>query len=93
MAGAHRVAGGAPSLDHGDEVVELRPSPRFDCVEGLARLAVLPVDADGTRSRAGFTVSRTVRARGALRRIDLPFALVVASYLAATVAAAVIVLR
>jgi len=93
MPGAHTVAGGAPSLDPGDEVVELRPSPRFDCVEGLARLAVLPVDSDGTRSRAGFTVSRAVRARGALRRIDLPFALVVASYVAATVVAAIIVLR
>ena len=87
------MAGGAPSLDPGDEVVELRPSPRFDCVEGLARLAVLPVDADGTRSRAGFTVSRAVRARGAIWRIDLPFALVVASYVAATVVAAIIVLR
>jgi serine/threonine-protein kinase len=93
LPGTHTVAGGAPSLDPGDEVVELRVSPRFDCVEGLARLAVLPVDADGTRSRAGFTVSRAVRARGAIRRIDLPFALVVASYVAATVVAAIIVLR
>lgn len=91
--GADAAAGGAPTHDPGDEVVELRPSPRFDCVEGLARLAVLPVDADGTRSRAGFTVSRTLRARGAIRRIDLPFALVVASYVAATVVAAIIVLR
>ena len=91
--GADAAAGGAPPHDPGDEVIELRPSPRFDCVEGLARLAVLPVDADGTRSRAGFTVSRTLRARGAIRRIDLPFALVVASYVAATVVAAIIVLR
>ncbi len=93
VAGAPPVAGGAPSLDAGDEVVELRPSPRFDCVEGLARLAVLPVDADGTRSRAGFTVPRGTRAKGALRRLDLPFALVVASYVAATIVAALIVLR
>ena len=93
LAEAPKVEGGAPSLDRGDEVVELRPSPRFDCVEGLARLAVLPVDADGTRSRAGFTVPREVKARGALRRLDLPFALVVASYVAATVVAAIIVLR
>jgi len=92
-AGAPRAEGGATSPDRGDEVVELRPSPRFDCVEGLARLAVLPVDADGTRSRAGFTVSRGTIARGAIRRIDLPFALVVASYVAATAVAAVIVLR
>ena len=36
---------------------------------------------------------REVKARGALRRLDLPFALVVASYVAATVVAAIIVLR
>ena len=93
MAGAHAVAGGAPSLDHGDEVVELRPSPRFDCVEGLARLAVLPVDADATRSRAGFTVPKGTRALRPRWRIDLPFVLVVAGYLAATAVAAFIVIR
>lgn len=93
LAGAHKVAGGAPSLDHGDEVVELRPSPRFDCVEGLARLAVLPVDADATRSRAGFTVPKGTRPVRGRRRIDLPFVLVVAGYLAATAVAAFIVVR
>ncbi|MDH5264943.1 MAG: serine/threonine protein kinase [Betaproteobacteria bacterium] len=93
LAGAHKVAGGAPSLDHGDEVVELRPSPRFDCVEGLARLAVLPVDADATRSRAGFTVPKGTRPVRPRWRIDLPFVLVVAAYLAATVVAAFIVVR
>ena len=87
------VAGGAPSLDRGDEVVELRPSPRFDSVEGLARLAVLPVDAAATRSRAGFTVPPGTKPKRAWRRIDLPFLLVVAGYLAATVVAAIIVLR
>jgi serine/threonine-protein kinase len=91
LSGTRVVPGGAPSLDRGDEVVELRPSPRFDCVEGLARLAVLPVDADATRSRAGFTPTHGERMRGALRRIDLPFVTVVASYVAATIVAAIIV--
>ena len=71
--------------------MELRPSPRFDSVEGLARLAVLPVDADEARSRAGFTVPPGTRAKRVRRRIDLPFALVVAGYAAAAVIAAVIV--
>ena len=74
-------------------MVELRPSPRFDCVEGLARLAVLPVDADATRSRAGFTVPKGTRPVRPRFRIDLPFVLVVAGYLAATAVAAFIVVR
>ncbi len=93
MEGAQKVAGGAPSLDRGDEVVELRPSPRFDSVEGLARLAVLPVDADGTRSRAGFTVPKGTLAKRAPRRFDLPFALVVGGYVLAAVVAVYIVMR
>jgi eukaryotic-like serine/threonine-protein kinase len=93
MQGAQKVAGGAPSLDRGDEVVELRPSPRFDCVEGLARLAVLPVDADGTRSRAGFTVPKGTTPRRPPLRFDLPFALVVAGYVLAAVVAVYIVIR
>jgi serine/threonine-protein kinase len=93
LALARAAPGGAPSLDRGDEVVELRPSPRFDSVEGLARLAVLPVDADETRSRAGFTVPPGTKPRRAWRRIDFPFLLVVAGYLAAAVVAAIIVLR
>ena len=93
LALARVAPGGAPSLDRGDEVVELRPSPRFDSVEGLARLAVLPVDADETRSRAGFTVPPGTKPRRAWRRIDFPFLLVVAGYLAAAVVAAIIVLR
>jgi hypothetical protein len=74
-------------------VVELRPSPRFDCVEGLARLAVLPVDADATRSRAGFTVPSGTKARRRRLRIDFPFLLVVAGYVAAAIVAGVIALR
>ncbi|HEX4943040.1 MAG TPA: serine/threonine-protein kinase [Usitatibacteraceae bacterium] len=84
---------GAPSVDRGDEVVELRPSPRFDCVEGLARLAVLPVDSDATRSRAGYTLPAGTKPQRAPWRSDLPFVLVVAGYLAATVVAVIIVLR
>ena len=38
------------------ERLELRPSRRFDSVEGLARLAVLQDDGNGTASRAGWTV-------------------------------------
>ncbi len=93
VPGHDPVPAGAPSLDHGDEVVELRPSPRFDCVEGLARLAVLPVDADATRSRAGFTVPPGTKASRPRLRLDLPFAMVVAGYLAAAIVAAFIVLR
>jgi serine/threonine-protein kinase len=93
MQGAHKVAGGAPALDRGEEVVELRPSPRFDCVEGLARLAVLPVDADGTRSRAGFTVPKGTTPVRAPLRFDVPFVLVVAGYLVATAVAVYIVMR
>ncbi|MBL0143533.1 MAG: serine/threonine protein kinase [Betaproteobacteria bacterium] len=93
LDGTRTAAHGTSSLDRSEEVVELRPAPRFDCVEGLARLAVLPVDADATRSRAGFTVPKGTRSRRALRRIDLPFVMVVAGYLVATVVAAVIVLR
>ena len=93
LAQSHAVPGGATSLDRGDEVVELRPSPRFDCVEGLARLAVLPVDADATRSRAGFTIPRGTRKNGPRRPIDLPFVLVVAGYLVAAVVAAIIILH
>ena len=94
LGGAHAVPGGAPSLDRGDEVVELRPSPRFDCVEGLARLAVLPVDANETRSRAGIHGSRGHEAAAtAVAPLDLSFALVVAGYVAAAVVAAIIVLH
>jgi len=93
LAATGAATGGAHALDHGDEVVELRPSPRFDCVEGLARLAVLPVDADATRSRAGFTVPPGTKPSRLPIRIDLPFAMVVLGYLAAAIVAAIIVLR
>jgi serine/threonine-protein kinase len=68
----------------GDDFVALRASPRFDAVEGLARLAVLPPEA----SRS-FAVAAPRRPR---RRIDLQFLAVVAGYLLATLVAAYIVL-
>jgi hypothetical protein len=74
-----------PPLYKADEdVAALRPSPRFDAVEGLARLAVLPLDA--TRS---FPVAAPRRPR---RRLDLQFIAVVAGYVLATLVAAYIVL-
>jgi hypothetical protein len=86
------IEGERVSIDAGDESAALRPSPRFDCEAGLARLAVLPVDAEATRSGAGFTVPPGAVARRRTRRIDLPFVAVVAGYVAATLVAAYIVL-
>ena len=83
----------AQSRDQGDPVLELRPSSRFDCVEGLARLAVIYEGADTTHSRAGFTVPKGTRAPRLTWRIDLPFALVVIGYVAAAIVAAIIVLN
>jgi serine/threonine-protein kinase len=71
-----------------DERLELRPSPRFDSVEGLARLAVLPADAEQTHTRAGWTVP-TPRVR---KRIDRARAMVAGAYGLAALAAIAIVL-
>jgi hypothetical protein len=68
----------------GDDFVALRASPRFDAVEGLARLSVLPPDA----SRS-FAVAAPPRPR---RRFDPLFATVVVGYVLATLVAAYIVL-
>ena len=76
-----------PNLRVDDEVVELRPSPRFDAVEALARLAVLPVDDDATRSRRP---AATAKPR---RHLDLPYAVVVAGYVLAAGVAIFIVVR
>ena len=71
-----------------DEPLELRPSPRFDSTEGLARLAVAPGDSGATDSRAGWTVPPK---RGA-RKLDRTHAIIVAAYVIATfVAIAIIV--
>jgi len=75
---------GAPAFRAEDDLVALRPSPRFDAVEGLARLAVLPLDATST-----LPVAAPRRPR---RRIDLQFVTVVAGYVLATLVAAYIVL-
>jgi len=75
-------------LSLSDDQVELRPSPRFDSAEGLARLAVLPVDASATQSRAGWTVPL---ARGP-KRMDPLRARILLVYLVAALAAGGIML-
>jgi hypothetical protein len=70
-----------------DERLELRPSRRFDSVEGLARLSVLPKNVDGTQSRAGWTVPIAK----AKRRVDAARLLMLGAYGLAVVAAAIIV--
>ena len=77
-----------PEFAPGDGQVELRPSPRFDSVEGLARLAVLPTDSDETKSRAGWTVKGIASLKKPSRRMDVPFALAVSGYLLAALVAA-----
>ena len=71
-----------------EEPMELRPSPRFDSAEGLARLSVLPSRADDTASRAGWTV----QVKREPRKIDVARIAVIAAYLLATAAAIAIVL-
>ena len=82
-AGAGQAPAG-PVFVAADDGVALRPSPRFESIEGLARLAVLPRDA--TRS---FPVALPARRR---RRMDIPFLVVVAGYVLATLVAAYIIL-
>jgi serine/threonine protein kinase len=65
-----------------EEAIELRPSPRFDSAEGLARLAVLPAD-EHSRSRAGWTVP----IKREPRRVDAARVTIVLAYLAAFIAA------
>jgi len=80
---APQLAGAIPLAT---ERVELRPSPRFDSLEALARLSVLPED-DGTRSRAGWTV-QVPRPRP---RRDRSAAILAATYGVALLLAAAIV--
>ena len=70
-----------------EEQVELRPSTRFDSVEGLARLAVVPVDASETQSRAGWTVP-VVKPRRGMNRARMK---VLIAYLVAVLVAALII--
>ena len=74
---------------HGERVLELRPSRRFDSTEGLARLAVLPADTSGTRSRGGWTVQLPAPRR---RRLDRSTAILAATYGTAVLLAIAIVL-
>ncbi len=83
--------GGTPVLTDGEDLLELRPSPRFDSVEGLARLAVLPTDSESTRSRAGWTAPKGFARPPWWRRIDVPFGIVAASYVVAAIVAVAIV--
>jgi eukaryotic-like serine/threonine-protein kinase len=71
-----------------EEMVELRPSPRFDSGEGLLRLAVLPGDPDHSQSRAGWTVPIHRKPP----RIDRTRALIIGAYGLAMIAAMAIVL-
>ena len=70
-----------------DEPLELRPSPRFDSTEGLARLSVLPSDADTTSARAGWTVP----VQPAPRRLDRTRAIIVTAYMIAIFVAIAII--
>jgi serine/threonine-protein kinase len=71
-----------------EEMVELRPSPRFDSAEGLLRLAVLPGDPDHSKSRAGWTVPIHRKPP----RIDRTRAAIIGAYGLAMIAAIAIVL-
>ncbi len=71
-----------------DEPIELRPSPRFDSADGLARLSLLPAKADETMSRAGWTV----QIKPEPRKTDVARIVVALCYVLAAFAAAAIVL-
>ncbi len=75
-------AGDGPSAMLREEPIELRPSARFDSMEGLARLAVLPSD-EHSRSRAGWTVPLKQEPR----RVDRARVVVVLAYAFAFIAA------
>jgi serine/threonine protein kinase len=69
-----------------EEAVELRPSPRFDSAEGLARLGIIPADLE--RSRAGWTIP-VIRPKP---KLDFTRVWLIAAYVVAMVAAIAIVL-
>jgi serine/threonine-protein kinase len=72
-----------------DDALQLRPSPRFDSADGLARLAVLPEQSDRTGTRAGWTV----QASPLRKRMDPARATLFALYAAAAVVAVLLALR
>ncbi len=91
--GAHPPGSEAAPAESGasmlrEESVELRASPRFDSAAGLARLAVLPADADLEKSRAGWTVP----VRRPAQRVDRTRLAMALAYVVALVVAVVIVL-
>ena len=71
-----------------EESIELRASPRFDSAAGLARLAVLPADADLEKSRAGWTVPL----RRPAPRVDRTRLVMAVAYVVALAIAVAIVL-
>jgi len=71
-----------------EERLELRPARRFDSAEAVARLTVLPMDADGTRSRGGWTVPVVPLLR---KRMDRATAILLAVWGAAALVAVAIV--
>jgi serine/threonine-protein kinase len=81
--------GAVDAVPVAEERVELRPSRRFDSRAGLERLAVIAADADGTRSRAGWTVRMPAPRK---RRLDRSTAILAATYGAAVLLAIAFVL-
>jgi serine/threonine-protein kinase len=71
-----------------EELLELRPSPRFDSADALTRLSLLPAKADETMSRAGWTV----HVKPEPRKTDVARIVVAVCYVLAAFAAAAIVL-
>ena len=83
------AASGAAATLPREEPIELRASPRFDSVAGIARLSVLPAQPDDTMSRAGWTVQMKRQPR----RVDgAKIAVVVALVLATIGAIAMVVI-
>jgi len=92
-AGARTVPSGGPdfavaptdanTMPLREEMVELRPSPRFDSKEGMARLAVLTPGLEHSASRA----MEAAPIRRKARRVDRTTAMLVAAYGLAMIAA------
>ncbi|MGZ5596415.1 MAG: serine/threonine-protein kinase [Usitatibacter sp.] len=84
---AERAPDSAASALNREERVELRPSPRFDSSECLARFDVPPPDSEATSSRGGWASP----AKPAPRKLDLARAAIVVAYFLAFLAALAIV--
>ena len=98
LEGSTIPAGALPSSEDAktiplapEERVELRPSRRFDSVEGLARLSVLPGEHDSTRSRAGWTMP-VIPPKPVKKRMDRATAVLLAVWGAAALVAVAVVL-